>query len=218
MIAKSSQPIIILGAGGHAKVVTDVLVKSGYEIIGIVTPDKERDSLCFGYRVIGDDDELDSYRDKDFLLANGIGFLPGKSLRWDIAMKMREKGHSFVNVIHPSAIIADDVTLVEGVQVMAGSIIQPGVHIGRDTIINTGACIDHDCNIGKNCHFAPGVTLSGDVQVDDGVHIGTGSSVIQGKTIGTGTVIAAASVIYHDIPDNVTYIQSRQETIELNRN
>ena len=218
MIARSYQSIIILGAGGHAKVVADVLVKSGYEIIGLVTPDKEKDSLCFGYRIIGDEDVLDSYLDREFLLANGIGFLPGKPLRWNLAKKMRDKGYSFVNVIHPSAIIADDAILDEGVQVMAGSIIQPGVHIGRDTIINTGACIDHDCSIGKNCHLAPGVTLSGDVQVDDGVHIGTGSSVIQSKRIGAGTVIAAASVIYNDIPGNVTYVQSRHEVTKLDRN
>lgn len=218
MIAKSVQSIIILGAGGHARVIADVLVKSGYKILGFVAPDKERDSLYFGYRIIGGDNVLDSYIDRDFLLANGIGFLPGRPLRWNLAKKMREKGYTFVNVIHPSAILADDVVLDEGVQVMAGSIIQPGVHIGQDTIINTGTCIDHDCDIGKNVHLAPGVILSGSVKIGDGVHIGTGTSVIQRKRIGSGTVIAAASVIYHDIPENVTYIQPRRESIEPNRN
>lgn len=217
MTSNQGKSIIILGAGGHAKVVADVLIKSDCKILGLVTPEKEKGSICFGCKVLGDDDVIDSYLDKGFLLANGIGFLPGIPLRWELAKRMRDKGFSFVKVIHPSAIISDDVVIDDGVQIMAGSILQPGVHVGRDSIINTGTCVDHDCDIGQNCHLAPNVTLSGNVTIENGVHVGTGTSVIQNKKIGLNSVIAAASVIYHDIPDGVTYIQPRHEIIKSNR-
>ncbi len=96
--------------------------------------------------------------------------------RWNI---------SFETVIHPSAVIAPEVHIDDGVQVMAGAIVQPGSWLGENVIINTGARVDHDCTIDAHAHVAPGVTLSGNVHVGNGAHIGAGATVIQGIKVGT---------------------------------
>lgn len=208
-------PVIILGAGGHAKVIAESLKRSGHEVLGLITPEIKEDSRVFGHRVLGDDRVITAYSPDEVVLANGIGALPRHDLRWRLAATMRNLGYTFTTIIHPSAIIASDVELSEGVQVMARSVIQPGTRIGSDSIINTGALVDHDCRIGKNCHLAPGVVLSGGVHADDGAHIGTGTSVIQNISIGKNSIVAAASALYEDIPDGVTFTQTRHPTIEL---
>jgi len=218
MTMKKTKPVIILGAGGHAKVLIELLQIVEQKILGVIDINKNKGDLFCGIKVLGDDEEINNYSSSEVGLVNGIGSLPEQDSRFKVATKFRKKGYKFISVIHPASIIAEDVILEEGVQIMAACVLQPGVKIGLDSIINTGVIVDHDCTIGKNCHLAPGVTLSGGVKVDDDVHIGTGSSVIQNKRIGAGTVIAAASVVYSDIPENVTFIQSRQETIKPNRN
>ena len=97
---------------------------------------------------------------------------------------------------------------------MAGVIIQPGVKIGRNTIVNTGSIVDHDCTISDNCHIAPGVILNGGVSIGKNTHVGTGSSIIQSINIGSNSSIAAGSVIYKDVPDNTTLIQV--ESLKVN--
>jgi UDP-perosamine 4-acetyltransferase len=195
----SKKPVIILGAGGHAKVITEALVQSGESILGLIAPDKEKGSKCFGVDVLGNDDELLSYSPREVLLANGIGALPGKAFRWELASKMRKQGFNFIRVIHPSAIISDDVMLEEGAQIMAGSIIQPGSSIGKDSIINTRVSIDHDCSIGGNCHLAPGVVLCGSVCVSKGVFLGAGSVVIQNIFIENDSFVRSGSIVFKSI-------------------
>lgn len=203
------KPVIILGAGGHAKVLIEALHRSGREIIGITDPTKAVGSEYFGVNVIGNDDSLFEFSQDEVLLVNGIGTIPGKNLRWELTARMEDNGYRFTEVIHPSAVIAGDVGLENGVQIMAGVVIQSGTRIGRSCIINTGVIIDHDCDINDECHLAPGVTLSGSVYVGKGTHIGTGSIVIQNVTIGKGCIIAAGSIIHKDIANNITYIQPR---------
>ncbi|NOX49781.1 MAG: acetyltransferase [Gammaproteobacteria bacterium] len=207
MRGSNGRPVIILGAGGHAKVVAEALLQAGVNIVGYVDPGMPSGSECFGIRVLGDDSVLSSFAADDIVLVNGIGSMPGEQSRFEVASRMREKGFSFSKVIHPSAVIGGDVVLEEGVQVMAGVVIQPGTHVGQDTIINTGALIDHDCRIGSNCHIAPGVTLSGGVLVDVGAHLGTGATVIQNISIGKNSLVAAGSVVYKDLGRDVKYIQ-----------
>ena len=129
-------PVIILGTGGHSKVIVDMLIKSEIEILGFVTLDKQLgDSFC-GYKVLGDDSAIANFLPNDVALVNGIGALPQQKHRWMVATKMRDMGYSFMTIVHSSAIIASSVKLGEGVQVMAGSVIQPDVYVGNDSIIN----------------------------------------------------------------------------------
>ena len=209
MTTSNDKPVIILGAGGHAKVVAEVLKVCGHEIIGLLTPDEEPGDRCFGVKVLGDDDAIASFLPDEVVLANGIGFLPGENLRWRLASKMRNQGYNFIKVIHPSAIIAEDIIFGDGVHVLERAVIQPGVMVGRDSIINTGAIINHDCKIGEECHMAPSVTLGGNVVVGSKSYLGIGANVIQNILIGMGSVVGAGSIVCKNLENNVKFIQPR---------
>lgn len=208
--SKHSRPIIVLGVGGHAKVVADALQKSGNTILGFLSPDLGASSSFCGHKILGNDDVISQYSHENILLANGIGALPKQNLRWQLATQMRAIGYTFVSVIHPSSIIAGDVALAEGVQIMAGAVLQAGVTVGKDSLINTRASVDHDCHIAQNCHLAPGVVCSGGVSIGENTHLGTSSSVIQNIVIGQHCIIAAGSVIYRNIADDTTVIQAKK--------
>ena len=207
-------PLLILGAGGHTKVLLEVLLKGQHHIIGVITPHLDSKTNYLGLSIIGNDESVFKYNTHEVLLINGIGSLSGKKRRWNLAIMMRERGYQFISVIHPNSTIATDVLLAEGVQIMVGVIIQPGCKIGQDSIINTGSQIDHDVIIGDHCHIAPGVTISGEVKIGDNVHIGTGAKVIQGLTIGAGSVIAAGTTVYKDVPSGVKVRQQARIVME----
>jgi sugar O-acyltransferase (sialic acid O-acetyltransferase NeuD family) len=204
-----SLPVIILGAGGHAKVVINALLTSNREILGVTDPNRKVGEKVLGVKVLGDDSIVFQFTPSSLELVNGIGALPDSTLRSKITAVFREKGYTFATVIHPQTIIAPDVVLAEGVQLMAGSIIQPGSSIGHDTIVNTRVSIDHDCIIGNGCHIAPGTVVNGNVTIDQGCFIGAGSCVTQNITIGREVVVAAGSVIHRDLPSFVRVIQKR---------
>jgi len=199
-----------MGAGGHAKVLFDALRLSNREILGFVTPDLEVGENFCGKKVLGNDSEIDNYSPNDIELVNGIGSLPRKNLRWKVAGRMRQKGYYFSSVIHPSAIIANNVRFGKGVQVMAGAIIQADTSVGDDSIVNTGVLLDHDCNIAENCHLAPGVVCSGGVEVGRMSHLGTGTIVIQNISIGKNCALAAGSVVYENVSGSTSFIQTKQ--------
>lgn len=197
-------PVIILGAGGHAKVLIDTLLLRSVEIAGIVDPDPEKHgTTILGIPVIGNDDVVLKKGPGAVMLVNGIGSVKQTALRKHLFDTFKARGFTFASVLHPSAVIAANVLLAEGVQVMAGSIIQASSTIGRNVIINTQAAVDHDCNIGDHSHVAPGVTLSGSVVVGEGAHIGVGATVLQNVRIGRNSIIGAGAVVLQDVPENV---------------
>ena len=208
----SSKPVIILGTGGHAKVVTDALKLSGRKILGFITSDMAPGSYFCDEKILGNDSEITKYLPDEIELINGVGVLPDKSLRWELADKLRKQGYSFATVIHPSAVIASDVTLEEGVQIMAGAVIQAGTKIGKDSIINTGTLIDHDCKIYENCQISPGVVLSGGVIVEKNSYIGTGAKIIQYITLKEECVVAAGAIIYKDVSSK-TIVRQKLNTV-----
>ena len=159
------------------------------------------DSLL-GIPILGTDEDIRHYNRKEIELVNGIGSVGVATLRRSVYEKFKAQGFHFRQVIHPSAVISRRAVLEEGVQVMAGAVINIGSRIGEDTIINTRASVDHDCRIGRHVHIAPGVTLSGSVSVGDETLIGTGSSVIQGISIGESSLVGAGSNVINNIPDD----------------
>lgn len=194
-------PVIVLGAGGHAKVLIDMLRLRGCEILGIADADASRHgSSHAGCRVIGGDDAVLQHDPGRVRLVNGVGSTDHPRARRRLFDEFKRRGYVFQGISHPSVVVAADAVLEEGVQVMAGAVIQPGGRIGMNTIINTSASVDHDCTVGAHVHLAPGVTLSGNVRIGDGTHIGTGACVIQGVTIGEDCVIGAGAVVLTDIP------------------
>lgn len=201
------RPLLVLGAGGHARVLIDALLASGRIIAGIVDHDPHLvGTSLLGVPVIGGDEVVDQFPPHEILLVNGIGSVRTPDVRQDVYQRMKEAGYSFATVLHPSAVIAPDVELGEGAQVMAGAIVQTGTRIGYNSIVNTRASVDHDCRIGDHTHVAPGVTVSGGVTVGAMSHIGTAATIIQGVTIGAKAIVGAGALVLSDVPSQVTVV------------
>ncbi len=202
-----NRPVIVLGAGGHAKVLLGALRAAGERILGVTDLDPSRvGQKVLGVEVIGDDRVVLGYRADEIHLVNGLGGTGSTDKRRSVYEAFADEGYSFATVTHPSAVIGLDVTLGEGAQVMAGVVIQPGSRIAANALVNTRASIDHDARIGEHAHIAPGATLSGGVRVGPGAHVGTGASVIQAVTLGRSCLVGAGSAVIEDVPDNATVV------------
>lgn len=196
--------VVVLGAGGHAKVLIDALLLLGVEVIGATDPDPAlAGKAILGVPVIGGDEMLARHKPGTVQLVNGLGGVRPHPARRQLFQRFKALGYAFTSVVHPAAVVARDVALGEGVQIMAGVIVQAGSRVGRDAIINTRASIDHDCLLGEHVHIAPGVVLSGGVAVGDDTHVGTSATVIQNVRIGRGCLIAAGATVIRDIPDGM---------------
>lgn len=193
------KPVIIIGAGGHAKVLYDCLRLLDVEVLGALDKCPSKEDGAPSIPILGDDSTIHDYATDAVELVNGIGSVGDTSLRAAIYNKFQKLGYSFRTVVHPSAIVARDCNLSEGVQVMAGAVVNTGAKISMDAIINTGAIVDHDSFIGRHVHIAPGCTISGGVHVGDGAHLGAGSTVIQGVVIGSKALVGAGAVVLKDV-------------------
>lgn len=207
-----SKPVIIIGAGGHAKVLISTLKALERKIIGILDPDKPIGQTVDGICILGDDDKVRNYAPDSIELVNGLGSVSLPVKRKEIYMKFNNS-YKFATVIHPSATIAENVNINEGAQIMAGAIVQTGSTISINAIINTGAIVDHDCHIGQHAHVAPGAVLSGDVQVGDMSHIGTGATIIQGIKIGSNVIVGAGAVVIHNVKDGYKVVGNPAKAI-----
>lgn len=196
-------PLIILGGGGHAKVLIKALLIQGRPILGFTDPNEACISVLDIPR-LGDDTVIRRFAPEKARLVNGLGSIKSTEARRKLYDRFRTQGYLFESVVHPSAVIASDVRLEDGVQLMAGIVVQPGSCIGANTIVNTRATVDHDCLIGAHVHIAPGAVLSGGVRVEEGAHIGAGAILIQGVAIGRNSVIGAGAVVLKDVPPCVT--------------
>ncbi len=194
--------MILIGAGGHAKVLLEALARSGVEVAGLTDADSGKNGgIIAGARVLGTDDALDGYPPESTVLVNAMGSTESMSPRRAVYERLKAKGYGFLTVVHPSAVVAADAMFEEGVQVMAGAIVQPGARIGANSILNTGAQVDHDCQIGAHVHLAPGVVLSGAVTIGESTHVGTAATIVQGLKLGRGCMVAAGAVVTHDVAD-----------------
>jgi len=196
--------IVLIGGGGHCKVVISILKKlDNFEIVGIVDNYKA-DSFISGIKIIGTDDDLkDIYKSGIRYALITVGSVKDNTKRCKLFNLAKKIGYEFPVIISPEAIVDESVKIGEGTVIMPGSIINIDSSIGKNCIINTGAIIEHDCKIGNHCHIAPGVHISGVVNVGELSFLGIGATIIQGITIGKNVTIGAGSVVIKDIPDNI---------------
>jgi UDP-perosamine 4-acetyltransferase len=199
-----SANIIVLGSGGHAKALIDLLLERGVQILMVTDTDSARwNKTVLGLPVAGADDTVLAHAPSSVMLVNGVGSVNGESLtlRRRLFERFSAAGYRFAEAVHPSAVVSRHAQLGEGVQIMAGAILQTSAVIGRNSLVNTGASVDHDCVIGEHVHIGPGVTLSGAVWVGDQVHVGVGAVVRQGVRIGARAVIGAGAIVMSDIAE-----------------
>ncbi|QDU09748.1 acetyltransferase [Gimesia aquarii] len=200
---KTSNAIILLGGGGHAKVLIDLITESGdFKIVGILDPELECGTQLKGIEVLGTDEVLPELRDQGVQnVAVAVGSIKCNLLRKTLFNRSRELNFQMPALIHPNSICSADISLSDGVQVMAGAIIQTDSILGEGTVVNTGAQVDHDCQIGSHVFLGPGVVLSGGVTIGNNTFVGAGAVLIQGVRVGDNAVIAAGAVVIQDVED-----------------
>lgn len=189
-----SRPVIIVGAGGHGRVLADALRLSGVTVLGFV--DATGAGEAAGLPILGDDAALDVGGGYD--LVNGVGWTgteAGRGVRRSIQLRLEGRGFRFVGARHPSAVVAGDAVVAEDAQLMAGCIIQPEAVLNRGVIVNTGAIIEHGVRLGDFTHCASGAILCGDVRIGADAHVGAGAVVRQGVTLEDGVVVGAGAVV-----------------------
>jgi acetyltransferase EpsM len=208
--------ILLYGAGGHSKVVVDVVEKEGkYDIAGIIDDKHELQGRSYcGYRVIGGFDRLREKDCKSCMIVIAIAY---NNIRERLYKRVELLGYDFVSVIHPSAQIARDVLINHGTMIMANAVINTNTEIGKGAVINTGVIIEHDCKIGDFSHIASGAHIAGAVTVGESSFIGIGSCIIEFTRIGKKSVIGAGAVVIDDIPGNVTAVGIPAKVIMRNK-
>lgn len=195
-----NKKIIVVGGGGHASVLVDILRRRKTQIFSFISPSPPANANVFnGIAHWLSDDILKSLPPNEYILVNGIGSMPGSTLREKIAVSCRELGYKFMSVVSIDAYISEFATLNEGVQIMARAIVQPGCVLGRDVIINSGSIVEHDSTIGSLSHISPGAVVCGNTHVGEQVHVGANASVIQGINVAGGSVIGAGAIVTKDI-------------------
>ena len=192
-----SKKLVIIGASGHGKVVADIAKKTGYHEI-VFLDDNENIHECGGYPVVGRSHEVETIN-ADVIV--GIG---NASIRKKIQKSIPER--KMATLIHPSAVVAEDVIIGVGTVIMAGTVINPGARIGKGCIINTCASIDQDCNVGDYVHTAVGSHLCGTVSVGDETWIGAGATVSNNISICSKCMIGAGAVVIKDAKESGIYI------------
>ena len=199
-------PLIVIGAGGHARVLLSTLLQLERRVLGFAERESSAEKMLLGIPCIGNDEAVLAYHPEEVLLVNGIGSVGCIERRLTVYEQYIGRGYRFAAIIHPSAILAPDAEIAEGAQIMAGAIIQTGCTLRENSIINTGAQLDHDCVIDVHAHIAPGAVLSGSVQVGARAHVGAGATVIQGVRIGSDAIVGAGAVVLSDVPPSCTVV------------
>lgn len=205
-----SDGVLLIGSGGHASVLLELLIEQKINVLGYVSPTAATNTKLFSnLHWFKSDDDILQFDKSAIKLVNGIGSLPNNSLRADFYDQYKKIGYSFVTLIAKNASVSQYACLDEGVQVMRGALIQTGTSVGYNSIVNTGAIVDHDCTIGNNNHIAPGVSISGQVTSKANVHFGTGARVIQSININENVVVGAGATITKDIDKNTVCYPAR---------
>lgn len=189
--------LFIIGAGGHGRVAADIAVKNGYEEI-LFLDDDETVKACGRYPVIGKREILRETKGDIFV---AIGNPATRKVIQESIVDER-----LTILIHPNAVVGEDVVIEKGTIIMAGTVINPGSRIGKGCIINTCASVDHDCRLGEYVHVAVGAHITGQVEIGNKTWIGAGAIVSNHLRICGSCIIGAGAVVVKDIEEAGTYV------------
>lgn len=193
-----NKDVIIIGAGGHARVIADIVLSAGDRVFGFL--DDRADGEVAGISILGKTGDWINYRDAEFII--GIGDV---GVRDAISAGMHEA--KWYTAIHPSAVISRlGVHIGKGTAVMANAVINPGAVIGKHCIVNTSAVVEHDCVIDDFAHISVGAKLAGNVRIGSGSWIGIGTAVSNNLNICGGCMIGAGAAVVRNITEQGTYV------------
>lgn len=202
--------VIVIGGGGHAKVVVSTLLDLNIDIQAIYDDDSGKwgKGLC-GVTIVGPVSGLDSSLEGNAVMAIG-----DNGTRKNLARRFQKL--RWLTVVHPKALVHSSVTIGKGSVIFAGAVVQPDAVIGDHCIINSNSTVEHDCIIGDYAHVGPGACLAGEVSVGEGAFLGAGVVAIIGKSIGKWSIVGAGCVATKDIPESVTAVGIPAKVIKKN--
>lgn len=210
MVNKS---LAIIGGGGHACVVAEAAILSGWTIIGHIAPESGTDPLLGTW--LGDDTKLIEVLDQKILLAIGIGFVTSQGAQMRAGLMSRIVVDCLATIIHPSAMVSPSSQIDAGGFIAAGSIIGTGARLDVGVLVNSAAVIEHHCHIGCNSHVATGAHLAGAVTTGRDVLVGAGAVVRQSLSIGDSTVIGAGSVLLENAAAGTVWVGNPARQVAL---
>jgi sugar O-acyltransferase (sialic acid O-acetyltransferase NeuD family) len=211
--------VILLGGGGHARVILDCLLAQGVTIAGILDHDgaKQGQSLL-GIPVLGDDQLLDELAERGVTrFVVGLGGARDNAPRQRLYERAMSVGLRPLTVRHPSALVSPHAHIEEGAQLLPGSIVNAGAVIGTNVIVNSGAIVEHDCIIEPHVHIATGARLAAAVRVGMGAHVGAGATIKQGVEIAAAAVVGAGAVVLRNVAKGTVVVGVPARPLDGNR-
>jgi UDP-perosamine 4-acetyltransferase len=198
--------IVIVGAGGHGKVVLDIVRATGaYKVVGFVDADLTlAGKTVAGLPVLGPMNVLPRLRQQR--VSHAIVAIGDNRTRLRYAQMLRGHGFELANAIHPSAVVAESASLGRNIVIAAQAAVCVDCQIGDSAIINTGAIVDHECQIGAGVHVCPGAKVAGRVQVGEAAFVGLGANIIQCLSVGEDAIVGAGAVVLKDVPAGGTVV------------
>lgn len=195
----TTEPILLFGAGGHAKSCIDVIEQEGrFKIIGLVGKKDEVGSSILGYPIIGIDDDLSLLINKSQNALITIGQIKTPEPRIHLFNKLKKKGFNLPKIISPKAYVSAHATVGPGTVVFHGAIVNAGAVIGDNCIINSLSLVEHDAIINEHCHISTGAIINGTARIGTGSFIGSGCGIREGISVGEQSVIGMGQSIIVD--------------------
>lgn len=212
----ATRRILILGAGGHGRVVLDILLTDPVNhVVGFL----DNNSAIHGRRIDGVPvcGAIDALADlvAAHTATHAIIAIGDNGVRRGLARTAARVGVELLNAIHPSATLAQNVTLGRNIVIAAGVVVCANCQIGDSAILNTGCIVDHQTMIGEGVHICPGVRVAGRVVVESGAFLGIGATVIPKVTIGFESIVGAGAVVIDDVPPLATVVGVPARAIAL---
>lgn len=210
---KRDYPIIMVGGGGHASVLVDMLKCQGRDILAVVSPDELNGRSAFaGLTHLRSDEDVLQFSPEEVRIVVGIGILPGSDLKEKMTTFFAKRGYEFETVVSDQAYVSPFAKLSSGVQVFANAVVNAGVVVGSHSIINSGAVVEHDSDIGQYNHIAPGAIICGQVKSGRSVFFGAGSVVVQNTYLARNSVVGAGATVTRSLGVNEICYPSRSTT------
>jgi sugar O-acyltransferase (sialic acid O-acetyltransferase NeuD family) len=198
--------LVIIGAGGHGRVVLDILQAAGkHRVVGFLDADPALvGTEISGTPVLGPINQISRLRQQK--IKGAIVAIGDNRIRCSYAALLAEHGLERVTAVHPSAVVAKTSVIGHNTVVAAGVVVAASVKVGDSVILNTSCVIDHECEIDAGAHICPGALLAGRVRIGAGAFVGLGAKVLPCLSIGKGAVVGAGSVVLKDVADGSTVV------------